>query len=78
METLDLGPEAVAVALQLAEELGQRRGDQAQHGAPRARDHRPRRAAPGRGGRLADAQRRQGRVRAVAGQAQQQLVGVAQ
>jgi hypothetical protein len=77
-QALDLGPLAVPVALELPEELRKRGGEQAQHGAARARDHRPGRAAAGRRRRLADAQGRQRRIRPLAAQAQEQLVGVGQ
>jgi hypothetical protein len=69
----------VPVALELAQQVAQRRRDQAQHRPPRARHQRPRRPAPRRGGGLADLQRRQRRVgAAVPAEAQQQLVGVRQ
>jgi hypothetical protein len=77
-QALDLGALAVPVALQLGEELGERRRDQAQDGPARAGHHRPRRAPARRGRRLADPQRRQRRVRPVAAQAQEQLVRVRQ
>ena len=75
LETLDLGPLAVAVALELADELGERRRDQPQHRAPGSRHQRPAgpRRADGAGSPMR--RRRQGRIRAVAGQAQSSSVG---
>lgn len=77
-EALDLGPLAVAVALQLGQQVGERGRQQAQHRPARARHGRARRP-PACGGRgLRDGQRRQRRIGPVAAQAQQQLVGVGQ
>ena len=76
LEALDLGALAVAVALELREQVGHRRGDQPQHRAPDPRYQAARRPAAGRGSRIRQAQRRQGRIARRAAQPQEQLVGV--
>ena len=76
LQALDLGALAVAVALELREQVAHRGGDQAQHRAADARHQAAGRPPARRGGGLGQAQRRQGRVARRAAQPQQQLVGV--
>ena len=76
LQALDLGALAVAVALELREQVGHRGGDQAQHRTADPRHQAARRPPPGRGGGVGQAQRGQGRVARRAAQPQQQLVGV--
>ena len=76
LEALELGALAVAISLDLREQVGHRGGDQAQHRTPDARYQAARRPAPGRVGRVRQPQRRQGRIARRAAQPQEQLVGV--
>jgi hypothetical protein len=62
LQARELGPLAMAIALELTQQLRERRRDQPQHRPPEPRHERPGRAPPGRGGRLGQAQRRERRV----------------
>ena len=76
LEPGDLGPLAVAIALELAEEVCQRRRDQAHDGPAGPRDDPPGGTTTRRGCGVGQAQRRQRRVAGGGVQLGQEPVGV--
>ncbi|WP_217922598.1 hypothetical protein [Miltoncostaea oceani] len=76
LQARDLGPQAVAVALELTEEVGERRRDEAQHGAAGPGDDPPGGPGPRRRGGLGQPQGCEGWFPAGAPQLDQEAVGV--